>query len=581
MYMFANSCNSITCHFHSLMVNLFQQRLFSTASFSHKKFSSVFLGLGSNLGGSNRISWIERALSRIHSNIGKVVNTSALYESRPAFISSTDSPENFLNCAIEIQTDKLPHDVILLLKDIEASFGRNSPNIQDQSDRVYTSRPIDIDILFWDNQVLDIRASPQIQLQVPHKQLQNRSFVLYPLNDIAPDYIHPIYQKSISILVSDLEGDVKRNGPRQDALLPLRVFPLNNRLIPLGDPAQIRDSTIAGVTGLLPSTSNVTFDLCTHGRHKNYKGLKSGNSALNASWPGGFPTQIMGILNVTPDSFSDGSTNFKEVDHLSCAIESLLAQGAEIIDVGGESTRPGSIQPSLQEELSRVIPVVEMIRQVNSDVCISIDTRRSEVAKLALDAGANLINDVSGGVFDEQMDSTVAQWRHNENQTFASYCIMHMRGDTSTMNELTDYSPEGVVEHTGKWIKSRIEYASRIHGLPRWRFVADPGLGFAKTASQNVLLSARAKEFRSYLPSGVPVLIGHSRKRFVREMIGESMALDRGVAFKRSMSVGGGVVLAIDTVKNAGVEIVRVHDVQELRSGLDVAAGLEESRIRG
>jgi 2-amino-4-hydroxy-6-hydroxymethyldihydropteridine diphosphokinase / dihydropteroate synthase len=260
-------------------------------------------------------------------------------------------------------------------------------------------------------------------------------------------------------------------------------------------------------------------------------------------------TLIMAILNVTPDSFSDGGRH--KADNLALIKKDVLRMvqdGATIIDVGGQSTRPNAELLGPDEELERVLPVVRAIREV-SDVAISIDTFHAEVARQAVHAGADIINDVSAGVLDPRMLPTVAELGK-------SIILMHMRGDSQTMTKLTEY-PEGLFSNNqgvrGE-LHQRIRAAEQA-GIPPWRIILDPGLGFAKTQDQNLELLRKMGKLRYGQPlNRFPWLVGPSRKGFIGNITGVSEASARafGTAAAVTASIAG------------GTDIVRVHDVGEM-----------------
>lgn len=256
----------------------------------------------------------------------------------------------------------------------------------------------------------------------------------------------------------------------------------------------------------------------------------------------------MSILNVTPDSFSDGGKNYDvSVDILKETIKQHVEAGATIIDVGGQSTRPGSAQADSAEELRRVLPALEAFRSLRlKDVAISVDTYRADVAKAAFEAGAHIVNDVSGGLMDDKMLSTVAGLG-------CTVCLMHMRGTPETMNSLTDYD-DHLIESVGQELLERVHAANRA-GIRRWRIILDPGIGFAKTQDQNLELLRRFNELRDYPGlENFPWLVGTSRKAFIGKVTGVKKASERvwGTAATVTVAVQG------------GADVVRVHDVQEM-----------------
>lgn len=210
----------------------------------------------------------------------------------------------------------------------------------------------------------------------------------------------------------------------------------------------------------------------------------------------------MAIINATPDSFSDGG-QFQSLQHIVDYCGECLENGVDILDVGGESTRPGSLYIEVSEETDRVVPVIESMREAFPEAFISVDTRKSGVAKFAINAGALMVNDVSGGLFDQGMDDLVIE-------SGVAYCIMHSQGTPDTMQDNPAYL-DGVVEELKLFFKNRISELLE-KGLPRENIIIDPGFGFGKTLDHNWELFNRMNEFLDF---EVPVLAGISRKTFL------------------------------------------------------------------
>ena len=256
----------------------------------------------------------------------------------------------------------------------------------------------------------------------------------------------------------------------------------------------------------------------------------------------------MGILNVTPDSFSDGDRYFSFDSAVRHGIE-LVEQGAGIVDVGGESTRPGAAETPAEEEMRRVVPVIEhLARRLAAP--ISIDTRKAAVAKAAVDAGAKIINDVSGLTFDPEIGSVAAK-------AGCAMVIMHMRGTPETMNQLTEY--DDVVEEVLEFLRAAALQAERC-GVARPRIIVDPGLGFAKTTEQSFAL-LRALPRLSEL--GYPVLIGASRKSFIRATAG-----------RNEEDVRAGTIAANALAIAMGAAIIRVHEPRAARAAIGLVQAL-------
>ncbi|MDO9268010.1 MAG: dihydropteroate synthase [Methylobacter sp.] len=264
---------------------------------------------------------------------------------------------------------------------------------------------------------------------------------------------------------------------------------------------------------------------------------------------------IMGILNVTPDSFSDGG-KFSGLNAALQQVELMLSEGMDIIDIGGESTRPGSDPVTAKEQIQRVVPVIEAIRQqLNSDVLISIDTTLSEVAKAALDAGADIINDVSGGREDAAILTLAAQ-------TGVPIILMHSQGMPKTMQDNPHY--ENVVQEVLDVLNESIEAALKA-GIKKEAIAIDPGIGFGKRKQDNLDLLAHLD---ALVATGFPVLLGTSRKRFMGTIcdVTEPSELVTATAVTTALGV------------MAGVQMFRVHDVKENRQAADVAWAIKQSR---
>ena len=251
-------------------------------------------------------------------------------------------------------------------------------------------------------------------------------------------------------------------------------------------------------------------------------------------------TLVMGIVNVTPDSFSDGGKFFSPEVAISHASK-LITQGADIIDIGGESTRPGAEQVSESEELKRVIPVIEKIRTDNPTILISIDTTKASVAKHAVEAGADIINDVSGLSFDNNMIGIVESFN-------IPVVIMHMKGNPQNMQLNPEY--KDIVNEILDFFKMKIKIAIQS-GINRSRIILDPGIGFGKTVEHNFELLSRLNEFNVL---ELPIMIGPSRKSFI------GIALDLPPEDRVE-----GTAAAVSAGVMNGASIVRVHDVKSMK----------------
>lgn len=265
---------------------------------------------------------------------------------------------------------------------------------------------------------------------------------------------------------------------------------------------------------------------------------------LPGSW--GDCTYVMGVLNVTPDSFSDGGLYSAPATALAQAQE-LVAAGADILDIGGQSTRPQADTVTVEEEQQRVLPVIAAIRAAGITVPISIDTTRSIVAQAAIAAGANWVNDISGGTYDPKMLPTVAKLN-------APIVLMHIRGTPKTMQQMTDY--EDLIGAIREFLQERVA-AAIAAGIDPAHIAIDPGIGFAKTGRQNLEILRRLPD----LQFGYPLLVGTSRKSFIGHLLNQPDPQKRvwGTAATCCAAIAG------------GADILRVHDVRELREVCTVA----------
>ncbi|KAI8894183.1 Dihydropteroate synthase-like protein [Globomyces pollinis-pini] len=345
-------------------------------------------------------------------------------------------------------------------------------------------RVIDLDILYYDDIHLDSE-----DLSIPHRAIAERIFVLKPLLDLAPGHVNSRTYRTTTQMLDFLLASKDPQDPFY------KVFPIRNEL-----------------------------------------------------WDFSSKTVIMGILNVTPDSFSDGGLSNTLDDAVANALR-MIKDGADIIDIGGQSTAPNAQEIDTAEEIKRVIPVIKAIRDKGIDIPISVDTFRAAVAKAAIEAGADLINDVSGGSRDPDMLNVMAV-------THAPVCLMHMRGDSKTMNSLTKYDGDLLVSIRDE-LTTSVEKAIR-QGIYRWNIILDPGIGFAKDSHQcfeiirrlNFLTDKSSKILRN-----LPILVGLSRKRFIGHVTNQSVPSNRiwGTAAANTLAIANGAV------------VIRVHDVKEMK----------------
>lgn len=261
----------------------------------------------------------------------------------------------------------------------------------------------------------------------------------------------------------------------------------------------------------------------------------------------------MGILNVTPDSFSDGGRFYNTAEGVNHGLR-LEQEGADLLDIGGESTRPGALPVSAEEEIRRVIPVIEKLAK-KVRIPLSIDTTKSEVAKRALEAGATIINDVSGCTLDPAMFSVAAKAK-------AGLVMMHSRGTPQTMQRRPRY--RDLLDEIGQFLYDRIQKAAD-HQIPKNRIAIDPGIGFGKTASHNLTILHHLYRF---VDLGVPLLIGPSRKSFI------GRALDLPASERLE---GTAAAVAIGVFQ--GARILRVHDVSAMARVVRVADAIQKEEF--
>ncbi len=273
-----------------------------------------------------------------------------------------------------------------------------------------------------------------------------------------------------------------------------------------------------------------------------------------ASLTWGQRTYLMGVLNVTPDSFSDGG----QFDTLPTALlqaRQLVAAGADILDIGGQSTRPQAEEVALEQELDRVIPVVQAIRR-EMQVPISVDTTKAAVARAAIAAGADIINDISGATFDPEMLATVAKLD-------VPIVLMHLRGTPKTMQQLTDY--QDLIGEIKGFLQAQVERAIAV-GIAPDKIALDPGIGFAKTYEQNLEILRQLPAIRAL---GYPLLVGPSRKSFIGHILNQPDPKQRvwGTAAAACAAIAG------------GTDILRIHDVREISEVCRVADAIWRTHL--
>ncbi|KUJ10437.1 Dihydropteroate synthase [Mollisia scopiformis] len=448
------------------------------------KKRTAYIALGSNLG--DRVDWIEKACNEMTRRGIRVKRTSSLWETEPMYVTEQGS---FINGACEVETTLEPLALLDALQGIENDLGRHK--IIDKG-----PRNIDLDILLYEDQVISHE-----RLTVPHAAMLEREFVLRPLAELIP------------------AQTLNSASPWKGTVDYLNALPPSN-------------TPLSTLTPLAQHIAPI-------------RALQSNRK-----------THVMAIFNITPDSFSDGGLHFKnsavvrmqssEYD-LARRLAECVEAGATIIDIGGQSTAPGAPEVTEQEEISRVVPTIELLKTVfKGPKCplISVDTYRARVAEAAINAGAEVINDVAAGTLDPEMLPTVGRLGK-------TICLMHMRGTPATMNTLTDYSPHGLIPTIAQELLERVAAAEEA-GIRRWRIILDPGIGFAKTIDQNLEILRRMDELRDW-PGlrGLPWLLGSSRKRFIGHI----------TAVKKAENRTWGTAATVAAAIQGGADIVRVHDV--------------------
>lgn len=302
--------------------------------------------------------------------------------------------------------------------------------------------------------------------------------------------------------------------------------------------------------GLKMLSDDITAYLCLLSENKRQKTITIGNKVFDFGSIG-CGALVMGILNITPDSFFDGGL-YNQKENAFKRAEEIVKEGADIIDAGGMSSRPGSQPVSIDEELQRVIPVIEHLKN-NYDVLISVDTYRSEVAAEAVRAGACIINDISGLVMDEKIISIAADAQ-------VSLVIMHMQGTPQTMQENPCY--RDVVDEIYDFLYSQ-SLAAIAEGVESSRIIIDPGIGFGKNLEHNIEILAKLKDFTNM---GFPVMAGASRKSFIGSLLGGLPAQER---------LYGSISAAICAFIN-GASILRVHDVKQTVEALKIVHAVKK-----
>jgi dihydropteroate synthase/2-amino-4-hydroxy-6-hydroxymethyldihydropteridine diphosphokinase len=431
----------------------------------------VYLGTGSNLG--DRLGHLRQAQAALSPQI-RLLRTSAVYKTPPWGYSAQPA---FLNQVLEVETELAPQALLTRLKEIEAELGR-------VKNFLYGPRAIDLDILFYGNLIHQSET-----LNIPHPMLAERAFVLVPLNELAPDFVHPQLKRSVAELLAE--------RPDREAIV---LYQPN----------------------------------------------------LTAEWPRwGERTYVMGILNITPDSFSgDGLLQGGQPIAAALAQARQFARdGADILDLGAESSRPGSSAVDAKTEIARIQPILAALREEALPAIISVDTYKAESAETCLRSGAHWINDIWGLKADPELAPVIAA--HH-----AGVVIMHNRSNWQDVQNLGGlgkaYSGvhyDDIIDDIKSELGESLEIAAKA-GIAQDQIILDPGIGFGKNLRDNLAIILRLEEIKKM---GFPILIGPSRKSFIGQ------ALDLPVE-ERLEGTAAAVALGIAH----GADIIRVHDVREM-----------------
>jgi len=488
---------------------------------SFSKMNVVYLALGSNLG--KRFNNFQTCTKLIEEKgVGRVLKTSQIYESpcMNEYNKIVEEENKFINAVIKIETSFTPLDLLKACKEIEIYYKRK-PKI-----KYYEEREIDIDIITYNNEIIDITDyESNLYLKIPHPKVFDRLFVLKPMLDI-----------DINVKIYDVVSK--------------EIKPVKNILKDLLN--KMGDSTLHNFN---PDNVNC-YDKLSYMYKVFFMNSSDGDS--EKYFDVSKKTLLMATINCTPDSFSIAWLKGENKPYEKI-IEYLLQFKDEIgiIDIGGESTRPGSHSVEENEELKRILPLIEKIKsnEALKKIPISIDTRKSFIAKKCVQLGVDIINDVSTAQFDPEIANIVCDYN-------LKYICMHSRANPDIMQNEKFLKYGNITEDICAELKSRITDINNKRGnnskILDWNVIIDPGLGFSKTSENNFEVLKNLEKIKQKFPN--LILIGHSKKKFIRDFL----KVDKDNTLPGDIAIS---CLAI----SKGANIIRIHDVENISKAIKIS----------
>ncbi|KAL6947322.1 hypothetical protein ACO0QE_002205 [Hanseniaspora vineae] len=494
--------------------------------------SIAYLAFGSNM--NHKLDNIVVGLEELANVDGNVLlDCSSMFESEPMYFEDQDL---FYNGIIKLETNLLPHDLLKLCKKIEYQILQRVKKFDNGP------RTIDLDIVMYLDRKNEHVVLNTPDLIIPHPRMLERGFVMAPLCEVIPSNMkHPISTE-----------------PLKDHLKQLMESPSG-----------------LGLHKILPLKNNTSIKFNLPACSALEKAVKDDTKEKHS-----FPMYPMYVVNVTPDSFSDGNQGLidynAKLSEISAQVDKALTIYPEmekiIVDIGGCSTRPNSVQPSKEEELARVAPLLELLNndtKLRSKTVISLDTYRPQVARKMIHY-LDIINDIGGDTLGETDSDADSLWKVVKDYPHVGYVLSHIRGDISTMSKLNNYSEHSNGESAKSMteiIASELDYRLKEcleFGVKRWQIILDPGLGFAKVGTQNIQVLQKLHLFKQKFPN-YPILLGPSRKKFLGAITNEPVAADRDVETMALVSK-----LALD----GNCDIIRIHSLTDCVKTLKVIDAL-------